>query len=123
MTASTGGSEGLTVTCRACKGSGAGRAMEGRGPDTYEVDIECEDCGGTGELFRAKRDDRAAITASTAAQQAGSAAIEPTEKAVDDYLATYVFETDESLYWYGVDELLVIKDAMLGFFAIKREWL
>jgi hypothetical protein len=36
------------VTCGWCKGSGEGLAMEGRGPDTYEVTIQCEKCGGSG---------------------------------------------------------------------------
>jgi hypothetical protein len=35
-------------TCPDCHGSGEGGVMEGRGPDTYEVAIQCPRCGGTG---------------------------------------------------------------------------
>lgn len=35
-------------TCPDCHGSGEGTAMEGRGPDTYEVTIPCPKCGGSG---------------------------------------------------------------------------
>lgn len=39
--------------CPDCHGSGEGTAMEGRGPDTYEVTIICPRCNGTGTAAQA----------------------------------------------------------------------
>jgi hypothetical protein len=36
--------------CPRCQGSGEGKMMVGGGPDAYEIDSNCEECGGIGEV-------------------------------------------------------------------------
>lgn len=40
-----------SVICERCQGSGEGKMMVGGGPDAYEIDSNCSDCGGIGEIL------------------------------------------------------------------------